>query len=152
MALSLSAALYAKQRVLAETRKPSVQALLKALFSHLQQHRGNPDLQVVFYSALAGTDVVIADAACTLFAWYIKKPSASATAAYVKGSNHASALSETAQEFCIYLPDNEEVCLVFPDGINLGTGLTIGSNTTADGIVGTAAADRPDGFCVIGGA
>jgi hypothetical protein len=150
MALSLESTVLTKQRCLAETRKPSVQALLKAFFSHLAGHRGNPNLQVTFYSALAGTDVVAADAACKLYAWYIKKPAASATAAYVKASNHATTLTEATPELMVYLAGAEEILLAFPDGVAYSAGFTFGSNTTAGGSTGSAAADQPSGFVVVG--
>jgi hypothetical protein len=150
MALSLENTTLTKQRCLAETRKPDIQALLKAFFSHLAQHKGNPQLQATFFSALAGTDVVAADAACKLYAWYIKKPTASTTAAYVKASNHASALDEADDTMHVYLPTNEEVLLVFPNGIAMSTGFTIGSNTTASGTGASAAADQPSGFVIVG--
>lgn len=150
MALSLESTILTKQRVLAETRKPDIQALLKAFFSFLSQHKGNPTLQTTFFSALAGTDVVAADAACKLYAWYIKKPSASTTAAYVKGSNSASALDEADDTMHVYLPAADEVLLVFPKGIALSAGFTIGSNTTASGSTGSSAADQPSGFVIVG--
>jgi hypothetical protein len=42
------------------------------------------------------------------------------------------------------------VMLTFPDGINLSTGLTIVSETTSDGSTGSSAADRSNGFVIIG--
>lgn len=150
MALSLESTILTKQRCLAETRKPDIQALLKAFFSFLSQHKGNPTLQPTFYGALAGTDVVAADAACKLYAWYIKKPTASTTAAYVKGQNHASTLDETAPTMSVYLPTNEEVILIFPKGVPMSAGFVIGSNTTAVGATASSAADRADGFVIVG--
>lgn len=150
MALSLENTILTKQRCLAETRKPDIQALLKAFFSHLAQHKGSPKLQATFYSALAGTDVVPADAPCKVYAWYIKKPSGSTTAAYLKASNHASALDEAAPTMSIYLPTNEEVIVLFPNGVAMSTGFTIGSNTTPTGSTGSSAADQPSGFVIVG--
>lgn len=150
MALSLESTILTKQRCLAETRKPDIQAQLKVFFSYLAQHRGSPTLQVTFFSALAGTDVVAADAACKLYAWYIKKPTASTTAAYVKGSNSASALDEADDTMHVYLPTNQEVILLFPNGVPMSAGFTIGSNTTASGSTGSSAADQPAGFVIVG--
>jgi hypothetical protein len=150
MALSLEALNAVKQRCLAETRKASVQAQLKALFSYLSQHKGSPQLQFVAFADLAGTDVVIADVACKIYGWYIKKPSASATAAFVKASDHATALDEADDTMHVRLPTNDEVFISFFDGNAMTTGFTIGSNTTASGTGATAAADKPNGFVLVG--
>lgn len=150
MALSLEITNVVKQRVLAETRKPAIQAQLKTLFSYLAQHKGSPGLQITFFSALAGTDVVAADAACKVYGWYIKKPTASVTAAYLKASNHASALDEASPEVELLLATNQEVFIPFLDGLPMSTGFTIGSNTDSSGSTGSSAADRPDGFVIVG--
>jgi hypothetical protein len=127
MAVSLEGINLTKQRARAETRKPKIQLLLKTLFSYLAQHKGNPDLQFVAFSGLTSTDVVVADAACKVYAQYMKKPSTSSTAAFVKD------------------------LLIFPDGKSMANGYTLISNTTSGGGTGTAAADQCSGFVIIGG-
>jgi hypothetical protein len=151
MALSLESANLTKQRARAETRKPKIQAALKMLFSYLAQHKGNPDLQFTAFSALATTSVVIADAACRLYALYVKKPSGSTTASFVGITDDDTTASTSSAEMRLYLPTNNEEILIFPDGIPMTTGVVIGSTTTAAGATGSAAADQAAGFGIVGG-
>lgn len=149
MALSLRNPVLAKQQVLAESRKPKIQLMLKTLFSYLAQHKGNPDIQVVAFSDLQGTASVIADAPCKLMALYVKKPAGSTTAAFVKGSDSSATASATAPALSIELPTNQEELLAFPDGLPFGTGLVLRSDTAADGSTASSAADRSSGFAII---
>jgi hypothetical protein len=150
MALSLESAVRVKQRTLAETRKPKIQALLKAFWSYHDQHKRDPDLQFVAFAALETTDVVIADAACKVYLIYIEKPSASATAAFFKGTDHATTGSSTAAELVQKVASNNVELLLYPDGFAMANGFTILSETTADGSSGSSAADRPNGWVVVG--
>lgn len=153
MALTLVDPLLVKQRALAETRRPAVQAQLKALFSHVAQHKGNPTLQFVPF-AIAAADIVIADVACKLYALYYAKPSASTTAAWIKGSDHATVAAAAGD---IVLPltaaaSPKPQIMVFPDGLPLATGLTIASHTAVDGNTDSATAERGVGFAIVGAA
>lgn len=150
MALTLERALLTRQRCLAFTRKPKVQMGLKALFSYLDQHKRDPDLQFSTFSALTAADQVAADAACKVYAIYIAKPSGSTVASYFKGTNHASTGSATASDFTLLLPTNNIELITFPDGLAMSAGFTLNSHTTADGSSGTVAADRPSGFVIVG--
>lgn len=150
MALSLERALLVRQRTLAFTRKPKIQAQLKAFFSYLDQHKKDPDLQFTAYAALTSTDVVIADAACRLFAVYIEKPSASTVTAFFKLTNHASTGSATASDITQIALTNDIILLQYGDGLAMSAGVTLLSHTTADGSSGSVAADRPNGFVIVG--
>lgn len=150
MALSLEAPNAVRQRALAEIRKPKTQAVLKALFSYLAQHKGAPQLQFVSFAALAGTDVVIADAACKVYAIFTKKPAASTVAALFKLTDHATTGSGTAETVKFPMYTNAEDCVVFFDGLAMANGVTLLSHTTSDGTTATSAADRADGFVVVG--
>lgn len=152
MALSLEGINLTKQRARAEIRSPHIALLLKTLFSYLAQHKGNPDLQFTAYSSLSTTDVVIADAACRLYALYVKKPATSTTAAYVGITNHASTGSTAAATMRLYLPTSNEELLIFPDGLAMSAGVTIISATAPSGATGSSAADQSSGFGIVGGA
>ena len=154
MALSLEGINLVKRRARADTRSVGVAESLRSLFKHME-NLGNPDLQLVAISGLESADKVVADAACKLYALYFKKPTASTTDAWIKGSDHATVaaangdfvakLVGTAGGGRSYMP-------VFHDGLKLGTGLTIGSHTTVNGNTKSAAADAPTGFAIIGAA
>jgi hypothetical protein len=152
MALSLEGAHFVKRKAVLENRAPKIAMLFKALFSYLAQHKGNPDLQYVAFAALTTTATVIADAACRLYALYLKKPAASTTASWVHGTNHASTAASTAATFRAYLPTSNEELLIFPDGLALSAGLVLISVTAAGGATESAAADRATGFGIVGGA
>lgn len=149
MALSLQNPLLVFQKLLAETRKPKIQLLAKTLKSYLVQHRGNPDLQIVFFSGLSSGSTVIADAACKLVGLYVKKPTGSTTSAFVKGTDDEATASATAPAVSVELRTNQEEFLVFPDGIPMASGLTLRADTTAAGSTGSVTADQPTGFAII---
>ena len=150
MALSLEAPNAVRQRALAEIRKPKTQAGLKALFSYLAQHKGSPQLQFVTFAALAGTDTVIADAACKVYAIFSKKPSGSSTTSFFKLTDHASTGSATAETLKYPMLSTNEDLLVFYDGLAMSAGATLLAHTTSDGNTGSSAADRADGFVIVG--
>ena len=150
MALSLESANLVRQRVLAETRKPKTQAQLKALFSYLAQHKGSPNLQFVTFAALQATDTVIADAACKVYAIYTKKPSASTVTSFFKLTDHASTGSGTAETLKFPMLTNSEDLVQFPDGLAMAAGVTLLAHTTSDGTTASAAADRADGWVIVG--
>lgn len=152
MALSLEGINLTKQRARAEIRAPKIQALLKSLFSYLAQHKGNPDLQFTAFATLTTTATVIADAACKLYALFVKKPAASTTAAWVHITNHASTAATTASTMRLYLPTNNEELLIFPDGLAMSAGCVIIQVTAAGGDTESAVADRASGWGIVGGA
>lgn len=152
MALTLSDANLVRQRVVAETREPHIQALLKVLFSHIAQHKGNCDLQLVNF-AIAAADIVIADVACRLYALYYDRPS-TAVASWLKGSDHATT---AAQDPDVIIPivashDGKGQMLVFPSGLALANGLSIASHTAINGTTDSSAPERGTGFAIVGAA
>ena len=156
MAISVSSAIKAKRLAfsLAKTLNlgSSAHQALSTLFQELAQKKGNPDLQVVVFDlqTSAAADAVIADAACTLYGIFAKK-SSTATGAWLKGSDHASASSSTAAEFSQELnAANLEVAVVYPGGYAQGTGWTFGADTTANGSTNSTAGDGPKGFVILG--
>jgi hypothetical protein len=132
----------------AQAASPAAVAAFKTLKQVLSQDKRNPDLQVVVISDLTA-DAVIADAACRVRGLYLKKQ-ATATGAFVKASDHASATSATAPELLLELNEaSKESFLIWPDGWSQGTGFTIGSDTTSDGSTSTTSGDGPKGFAII---
>lgn len=154
MALSLTDPNTAFRKARGTARSAGVQEALRALSAHINT-LGNPDLQLVEFSGLNAADKVIADAACVLFALYCKKPTASTTDAWLKGSNHATTAAANG-DVVVYLRGTSgggrEYCPIFGDGLTLGTGLTLGSHTTVNGNTKSASADAPTGFAIIGAA
>lgn len=149
MALSLQNPLLVFQKALFETRKPKIQAIGKALRSYLVQHKGNPDLQLVPFSELSSGSTVIADAACRVIGLYVKKPTGSTTAAFVKGTDDETTASATAPAVSVELRTNQEEFIVFPDGLPMASGFALRSDTTAAGSTGSVTADQSSGFVII---
>lgn len=157
MALTTESAGRVRQKTNAITRNAGVFYALKALFLHLASNKGNPDL---FYKNIDGTysasdgganaSQVLVDAACTLYAVYLKK--AGSTAVYFKATNHASTATTDGTEDLSYKITTlaEEDLFLFPSGRAFATGLTVTENTTATGSTLTLAANRLDGFVIVG--
>jgi hypothetical protein len=153
MALTLESAVRVKQRTLAETRKPKVQAILKAFWSYHDQHKRDPDLQFVPFVTLgSAADVVIADAACKVYLIFIVSPAASSTATFVKGTDSATTGSDTASELVQKVAGAATEILAYFDGFSMASGFVLEAHTTADGGTGSSAADRANGWVVIGAA
>lgn len=131
--------------------KPSSQRAFKALKEYLAEQGGNPDLQVVGFGSLSATDLVIADAACTLYAVVLKK-AATATATFSKLTDSATASSDDSSDFVIKSNVSKgETVLVFPTGIAFANGIAMQGNTTASG--GTSSGtDACTGICLLGAA
>lgn len=151
MALSLGDINKVKRKCRFDMRNPGPVEALRGLFKHMEQLR-NPDLEIKFISG-TGADEVIADVGCKLYALYLRKPPASVTDVYFKGSNHAT-VAAAAGELVVYLRGTSgggrQYCLTFNDGLLLGTGLTVANHTAAATAVASAAADRATGFAIIG--
>lgn len=153
MALSLEGIQKAVQRTRVHTQRVAVAEILRGLFKYLEETKKGPDLQVKFFALSNGADTVIADAACVLHFLMYDKPDASTTAAWLSGSNHASAVQS---EEDIRIPVSasvkatKPVMLVDPDGLPFSTGITIASYTTAAGGTRSATADCGTGFAILG--
>lgn len=150
MALSLEAANLTRQRVLAEIRKPKTQATFKMLFNYLSQHKGSPGLQFSVFAALNATDVVVADSPCKVYAIFTKKPTASVVTSFFKLTDHATTGSATAETLKFPMLNGNEDLIVFPDGLAMAAGATLLAHTASDGSSGSVAADRADGFVIVG--
>src|SRR6187551_2654901 len=89
MALVLSDIATVLRKMMPEAKSAGVQEIARALKAHFVT-LGLPDLKIVFFSGLETADAVVSDSACKLYAVYVKKPAASTTNAWFKGSNHAT--------------------------------------------------------------
>jgi len=148
MAISVVDGVKAWARALHFPADPGVQAQLLALKSYLAAQKNNPDLQCVEFDHLTGSDTVIADAACKIYAIVMVK--ATATAAYLKGSDSASASSSTAPEVEWRQNAISEDVIICPDGRAMANGFTVSSDTTSDGITGSSAGDGAKGLVLLG--
>lgn len=150
MALATQSIVLAKRRAFHYTFKPSIQLLLQALFSYLNQFKGGPNLQVVPFDNLTGTDVVAADVACKVYAIWLKKETT--TAASFKGDDSATAVDSDVPKVLLRQNAVEEDLLVFPNGLPMATGFAMISDTTPNGSTGSSAGDGATGFVILGAA
>jgi hypothetical protein len=150
MAISTQTGVLAWQRASHFPGEASTQKLLDTLKLILVTQLNNPDLQVKEFDNLTGSDTVIADAACKIYGIVLSKQTA--TAAYFKGSDSASAASSTAPEVELRQNSISEDVLLFPDGRAMANGFTISSDTTSDGNTGSSAGDGARGFVILGAA
>lgn len=157
MALVTESAGRVRQKTYMINRNAGVFYALKALFLHLAANKGNPDLFIKNIDGAVGTSdggntasQVLVDAACTVYAVYLKKTGATAT--WFKATNHAStATTDGTEDFSYKLTTAaEEDLFLFPSGRALATGLTITTNTTATGSTLALLANRIDGFVIVG--
>ena len=124
---------------------------LKELKEALATISSNPNLQFVAIADL-GADAIIADAACKVYAIYLRKRNTS-TAAFFKADDHASSAGTTASNMVHELnAAKQHVLITYPQGYAQTVGFTVGSDTTADGSTASTSGDGPDGFVVIGAA
>lgn len=153
MALTVEELLNVKKRCYPLLKGRHIAEQLKALFEHLN-FAGNPELQFVPLTG-ATSDQVVADVACKLYAIYLRKPAASVTAAWAKGSDHATVAAGTG-DFQLLLAGagggGKEHMAVFPTGLILTTGFTFATHTTLTGTTDSNAADQPVGFAIVGAA
>lgn len=111
----------------------------RALFSFLMQQGSpvRPSLQVVEFGPLSSTDVVIADAPCTLYALVLHKTTA--TASFTKATDHATTCStDGTQDVSLKLADTNYHLLAFPRGRAFAAGITMQGNTTGTGGTGSS--------------
>lgn len=158
MALTLESANKVRQKSrLLWVRNPGVFYAVKTWFLYHATNNGNPDLQFVAIdgntsSSDGGNSAsqVLADAPCKVYALYLKK--AGATATFFKATNHAStATTDGTQDLGYKLTTSgEESVWIYPAGHSLSVGLTITENTAATTGTLTLAANKIDGFVIIG--
>lgn len=151
MALSTQAQVLVKKKAANFLRNcsGSVGLLAKAFWMGLNQDNVQADLQIVAFGNLTG-DTVVADAACKIYAIYLKKQN-TATDCFFKLVDHATTAAGTTfaicQEFKIA---NDEAFLVYPAGITMSNGATLVSSTTDTGGTDSTSGDGPNGFVIIG--
>lgn len=157
MALTTQSANLVRQKTYMINRNPGIFYALKALFLHLAANKGNPDLFLknidgTYSSSDGGNNAsqVLVDAACTLYAIYLKKTGA--TAVSFKASNSATTAGTDGTQALgfIITTASEENLYLFPTGHAFATGLTVTENTTATGSTLTLLANRLDGFVIVG--
>jgi hypothetical protein len=134
---------------LALSFSPSTQAALAALKSYLVQQGGNPKLQIVVFDELSDTDVVIADAACTLYGIVLHKDTTTKT--YSKFTNNASTGSDATADMAIMSSVIGDHAITFPKGEAWSTGITAQGTTTVNGGTGSGT-NGCKGFAIIGDA
>jgi len=160
MAISTEAANKAWQRVKIALAgaTPFANKAFRELKAHLAQAKGNPDLQVVAqtdasYVAAGGT--VVADAACTLYGWYVKKigtGTGTATDAWVKIYDDATN-DGTGGDAMFALPllvANDERLYLDGAGFPCATGIVAVGHTTLLGTTDSTATDTGAGFILLG--
>jgi hypothetical protein len=156
VAVTLISASIVKRKALGQTRTAGVETMLRAFFNEvLNDQLKNQDLYYEAFSGLQTADQVIADAACKLYALFGKKPAASTTDAWLKASDHATVAAANGDVVAKYLGaggGGREHVLIFPNGLSLGTGLTLGCHTTVNGNTKSAAADAVTGWAIVGAA
>lgn len=157
MALTTISANLVRQKTYMNVRTPGVFYALKALFLHLVANKGNPDLFLKnidgTYSSSDGGNTasqVLVDAACTVYAIWLKKTGSTAT--WMKFSNHASTASTDGTEDLSYklTTSAEEDLFLFPSGRAFSTGVTMTENTAATTSTLTLLANKVDGFIIVG--
>lgn len=148
MALSTQDFVLAKRRFFhAASLDAACYQLAITFFSWLAQQQRKPDLQVVEFDSMTA-DVVIANAACTIYAIVAHKPTT--TAATLKGSNHASAQAASTQVLAISQATVRSDVIFYPKGMALSLGLTMSSDTTPDGTTDSSAGDGATGVVLLG--
>jgi hypothetical protein len=156
MALTTISANLVRQKTYMINRNSGVFYALKALFLHLAANKGNPDLFLKNIDGLVNSsdggnsnDQVMVDAACTLYAIYIKKTGSTAT--FFKVTNHAATgTTDGTQDLGYKLTTSlEEDLLLFPSGRAFSAGIVVSADTTATGATATLKANRIDGFVIV---
>lgn len=157
MALSTQSANIVRQKTYMINRNPGIFYALKALFLHLAANKGNPDLQIVNVDGGATASdggntaaQVAANAACTLYAVYLKKTGSTAT--WFKATDNASTPTTNggADISLVITTASDEVLLLFPTGHAMANGITYTEDTTATGSTLNLKANRIDGFIILG--
>jgi hypothetical protein len=154
MALTLSALELALRKMMPEAKKAGTQSVARAVKDYLNQI-GNPDVKFLAFSGLETADAVISDSACRVYCIFGKKPAASTTNAWLKGSDHATVAAANGDFVAKYIGTSgggREYLVFFADGLPFGTGLTLGCHTTVNGNTKSAAADAVTGFAIVGAA
>lgn len=125
------------------------QRQLKTFFETMSQIKKNPNLVLIPFDELSSTEVVISDAAATLYAAYLQKDTATLT--FSKITDHATTSSDTASDFLFPSAKVGDELHTYVNGFALANGATMQGNTTADGGTGSAS-NGAKGFLILGAA
>lgn len=152
MSLSTQTSVLAKRRagnwITNFSKSFTALAFGQAFWPWMAQFGGGIDLQVVEFAALTNTDVVIANAACHLYAICLQK--ATATKTVFKGTDNATTCTTNGgQDFSVTLNAIGDAILFLPKGFACANGFTVQGNTTATGSTGSAA-NGPAGMVILG--
>jgi hypothetical protein len=162
MAISLESANKVRQKTYAAGLDPLVYAQLKAFFQYWATHKGNADLQFIPFASTSIDDAggqVLADAACTLYAVYLRKgtidqrTAGTATDSYVAIFDDATDDAGAGTDGRLTLPSltaSESTLWSNSAGIVMATGVVAKAYTDFDGTTDSSAGDAPNGFVIIG--
>ena len=162
MALSLQSASLVRQKVynaIKGTNDPAAKTALwwNAAREFFLQHvnSGNANLQFIPYSeadADAAGGTVLADAACQVYLFYVKKAGSATTANTTKLYDDATDDTTTTDQrlSLITSADSQEAMAIYPTGFDMATGVVVTQHTTIEG--STDGSDGGSGFIVVGAA
>ena len=162
MAISLESANKVRQKSYAIGLDPLVYRQLQAFFQWWSTHKKNADLQFLPFDgtdADAAGGVVLADAACTVYAVYLRKgtldqrTAGTATDAYIWVLDDATDDAGAATDGRVALPSlvaSESSIYLNSSGIVCATGVVVKAYTDIDGTTDSSAGDAPNGFVIIG--
>ena len=165
MALSTQAANLVWQKVDIALNSASLSAPIRqqfaALKAYLSQVKGNRDLEFVAFTdaGITGADgVVIADAACKLYAVFVQKDGTSgtgtATDSFVKAFDNAT-VDTTATDGRVVIPllVAARTGVYFDhNGLDMAAGIVATAHTTYAGSTDSTAGDAGPGFIILGAA
>ncbi len=158
MALSLQDGTFVWQKVRTALlgANPATQDAFRTLRQYLATQGQNPQLQFVAIdgnvnASDGGNTVsqVLADTACTLYGVYLVKRGSTETI-FKASANATTAAGDGTQKYAISKAAAGDVYEVYPTGDAVASGLTVTEQTTRTGTTQTLAANRFDGFVIIG--
>lgn len=155
MAVTYESAGRVRQRTREFTKSPLVFFTLKSLFLYLATTKKNPDLAFLPFDSADIDDAagkVLADAACTVYAVYGKKRASVDTDSYLvildDATDDTGGATDARLSVC-FQSGKDEVFALFPQGIDMATGVVAKAYTDYDGTTDSSAGDAPDGFVIV---
>jgi hypothetical protein len=158
MALTTESAGRVRQKTRVYTQSPAILMALKAVFLYLATTKKNPDLAflpITGSDADAATGQVLSDSPCIVYAVYGRKPEGADTDAYLNlfddATDDAGAATDTRVSID-FQSGGDEAFLIFPQGLDMATGLVAKAYTDYDGTTDSVAGDAPNGFVIVSAA
>lgn len=157
MALATQSASLVRQKVKNAllNADPGAWYAFKSIFLYLSSIKGNPDLQFV---PIDGTEIDAAggqdhgvDAACTVYAVYLKKAATDTDTYYAlfdDATDDAGAGTDGRLSIGL-LQSGDTFIGWYPDGIPMAAGIVSKGYTDFDGTTDANQADTPNGFLII---